>query len=104
VIEGGFFGYRVTVQNEGPATAWDVVVTDVFPVGTSYIASEVDGDSGSCDRDLTAEFFVDVFNLFDDQAAIRIEDLVAGTGTTKFGDEIQWVNPRRALLGARIRF
>jgi len=33
-----------------------------------------------------------------------VEDLVAGTGTTAFGDEIAWVSPRRAFLGARVRF
>jgi hypothetical protein len=53
---------------------------------------------------LSTEFFADVFNLFDDQAATRIEDLVAGTGATKFGDEIQWLQPRRAFLGVRLGF
>lgn len=53
---------------------------------------------------VTTEFFVDIFNLFDDQAAIRTEDLVAGTGATKFGDAIAWVQPRRAFIGARVRF
>ena len=53
---------------------------------------------------LTAEFFVDMFNLFDNQSATRTEDLVAGTGTTQFGDEIAWLNPRRAFLGARVSF
>jgi hypothetical protein len=52
----------------------------------------------------TPEFFVDIFNLFDDQAPTRTEDLVAGTGTTHFGDAISWLNPRRAFLGARVRF
>ncbi len=53
---------------------------------------------------LTTELFADIFNVFNDQAATRTEDLVAGTGTNKFGDEIAWVNPRRAFLGARVRF
>ena len=53
---------------------------------------------------VTTEFFVDLFNVFNDQSTIRKEDLVAGTGTTKFGDAIQWVTPRRAFLGARVRF
>ncbi len=53
---------------------------------------------------LTTEFFVDIFNLFDDQAATRTEDLVAGTGSTQFGDEIAWLNPRRAFIGARVKF
>jgi hypothetical protein len=53
---------------------------------------------------VTTEFFVDIFNVFDDQAPIRTEDLVAGTGTSAFGDDIAWVAPRRAFLGARIKF
>ncbi len=52
----------------------------------------------------TSEFFLDLFNLNNDQAATRTEDLVAGTGTAKFGDEIQWRTPRNAFIGARIRF
>ena len=50
------------------------------------------------------EFFVDMFNLFNNQDPTRNQDLVAGTGTTAFGDPIAWVNPRRAFLGARLRF
>ena len=53
---------------------------------------------------MKTEFFLDLFNVFDDQATIRTEDLVAGTGTTKFGDPILWVQPRRAFLGARVGF
>ena len=53
---------------------------------------------------ITTEFFVDLFNVLNDQAATRVEDLVAGTGATKFQDEIQWVTPRRAFLGVRVRF
>jgi hypothetical protein len=53
---------------------------------------------------LTTEFFVDVFNLFDDQAAMRVQDLVAGSGGTPFLGDVLWVMPRRAFLGARVRF
>lgn len=53
---------------------------------------------------LTTEFFVDIFNVLDAQSATRVEDLVAGTGSTNFGDEIAWRNPRRAFLGARVKF
>jgi len=53
---------------------------------------------------MTTEFFVDVFNVFDQQSATRTEDLVAGTGTTRFGDDIAWLNPRRAFIGARVKF
>jgi hypothetical protein len=52
----------------------------------------------------TTEFSMDLFNVFDQQAATRLEDLVAGTGATQFGQEIAWRNPRRAFLGARVRF
>jgi len=53
---------------------------------------------------VTTEFFVDLFNLFNNQAPIRTEDLVAGTGNTHFGDDITWVQPFRAFFGARVRF
>jgi len=52
----------------------------------------------------TAEFFVDLFNVFDAQSAIRNMDLVAGLGGVPFGGPIQWVLPFRSFLGARIRF
>ena len=53
---------------------------------------------------ITTEFFVDIFNVFDDQATVRNEDLVAGTGTSVFLQDIAWVAPRRAFFGARVRF
>ena len=52
----------------------------------------------------TLELSADIFNLFNDQATTRIEDLVAGTGTSKFGDDIAWRDPRRAFLGIRFKF
>jgi hypothetical protein len=54
--------------------------------------------------DVAAEVFMDVFNIADQQGAIRTQDLVAGLGTTAFGDPIQWVTPRRAFLGVRVKF
>lgn len=53
---------------------------------------------------VAAEVFVDVFNIANNQDSIRNQDLVAGLGTTAFGDAIQWVTPRRAFLGARLKF
>jgi hypothetical protein len=50
------------------------------------------------------EFFVDLFNVANSQGAVRNQDLVAGSGGKAFGDEILWVNPRRAFLGARVKF
>jgi len=54
--------------------------------------------------DVDAEFFVDVFNITNNQASIRNQDLVAGSGGNAFGSEILWVEPRRAFLGARVKF
>lgn len=50
------------------------------------------------------ELFADVFNLLDDQDAIRNQDLVAGAGGAAFGDGIRFTPPRRVFLGARLRF
>jgi hypothetical protein len=50
------------------------------------------------------EVFVDIFNVTDAQSVIRTQELVAGQGTSTFGDGVQWATPRRAFLGARIRF
>lgn len=50
------------------------------------------------------EVFVDVFNLFDSQDAIRNQDLVAGTGEAAFGEGIRFLDPRRFFLGTRVSF
>ena len=47
---------------------------------------------------------MDLFNVLNNQDAVRNQDLVAGQGPTAFGDPILWVNPRRAFLGARVKF
>lgn len=51
-----------------------------------------------------AEFFVDLFNVTNNQSPIRNQDLVAGSGGKAFGSPILWVEPRRAFLGARVKF
>ena len=51
-----------------------------------------------------AEFFVDMFNVLDDQAGVREQDLKAGDGIYAFGEAIEWVQPRRLYLGARLSF
>ena len=53
---------------------------------------------------VTTEFFVDLFNVANSQGAIRNQDLVAGSGGKAFGEGIAWVTPRRAFVGARLRF
>ncbi len=52
----------------------------------------------------TAEVFMDLFNVTNNQGAIRLQDLAAGSGTTKYLDEFVWLRPQNAFLGARIRF
>ena len=53
---------------------------------------------------LGAEFFVDIFNVFDNQDSTRNQDLVAGAGATAFGEPIRFNDPRRFFLGARMTF
>ncbi|MPZ21095.1 MAG: TonB-dependent receptor [Luteitalea sp.] len=50
------------------------------------------------------EVFVDVFNVFDNQDAIRNQDLLAGTGEAAFGEGIRFLDPRRFFLGTRVSF
>ncbi|HEX2123564.1 MAG TPA: TonB-dependent receptor [Thermoanaerobaculia bacterium] len=52
----------------------------------------------------TLELFLDVFNVLDDQATIRTQDLVAGNGGISFGQPLTFVEPRRFFLGARLLF
>lgn len=53
---------------------------------------------------LTAEFFADIFNVFDSQDSIRDQDLVAGSGRIPFGGPISFLDPRRFFLGVRAGF
>lgn len=50
------------------------------------------------------EFFLDVFNLFDNQATTHVQDLLHGDGAYNFGQATDWVQPRRAYLGVRYSF
>jgi hypothetical protein len=50
------------------------------------------------------EFFLDIFNVLDDQAANRSQDLEGGDGVYSFGQPNSWVLPRRFYLGARMSF
>jgi hypothetical protein len=69
---------------------------------------------------MKGELFCDIFNVFDEQVAIRNQDLVAGTGTIAYGFDasgqaldagpngervgIQFNAPRSFFLGARLSF
>jgi hypothetical protein len=52
----------------------------------------------------TGEAFLDIFNVTNNQGAIRRQDLAAGSGTTKYGDEFVWLSPRNGFMGFRVRF
>jgi hypothetical protein len=51
-----------------------------------------------------AEFFLDIFNVLNNQAATDEEKLIAGSGLYAFGEANNWVAPRRAYLGVRYSF
>jgi hypothetical protein len=55
-------------------------------------------------HDIGFEAFMDVFNIANNQDSIRNQDLVAGSGSTDFGEPIRWVTGRRAFLGVRLKF
>ena len=53
---------------------------------------------------LSADFFLDVFNVLDEQEAARLQDLVGGGAGFDFEDGVVFNDPRRYFLGARLRF
>ena len=53
---------------------------------------------------MRAEFFVDIFNMLNSQAAFRNQDLQGGGGGIAFGEAVNWRRPRRFFLGARFNF
>ncbi len=53
---------------------------------------------------MEVDFFLDVFNLFDDQQLIRQQDLVSGGDGFDYLEGIDFVEPRRYFIGARLRF
>ena len=50
---------------------------------------------------LQTDFFLDIFNILDEQEAVVIQDL---TAQPNFGEGLAFVPPRRYFLGARLRF
>lgn len=53
---------------------------------------------------LDLDVFVDVFNVTDDQATVRVQDLVSGGAGFEFLEGMEFVEPRRYNLGVRLRF
>lgn len=54
--------------------------------------------------DNNVTFYLDVFNVLDDQEITQMQDLVGGAAGILFGEGIEFVDPRRFFLGARLRF
>lgn len=53
---------------------------------------------------IDVDLFIDMFNVFDDQATILSEAAVGGANGIAFGEGKQFVQPQRFFLGARLRF
>ena len=101
---------RVTAENAfefaGITTRWlrpDAVGQFDNPSwGTLDLRGQYNRRLGKVD----AELFLDIFNILDEQKAIRLQDLEAGAndGSSSFGDGIQFIPPRRYFLGVRFTF
>ena len=53
---------------------------------------------------MEVDFFLDIFNVLDEQDVIKVQDLVGGGQGFSYLDGIEFVQPRRFFLGARLRF
>jgi hypothetical protein len=76
-----------------------------FIGGKSYGVLDIRGSylwqtGGAVEVDL----FLDVFNVLDDQQVIRVQDLVEGGEGFEYLEGINFVQPRRYFVGARLRF
>ena len=72
--------------------------------GRSYGVLDIRGSYVWTVGDMEVDFFADIFNLLDDQAVIRIQDLIPGGDGFEFMEGVTFVDPRRYFLGARLRF
>ncbi len=95
----------------GPATTVNGV-TDTY-LQPGIVGSETNPSYYTFDmrfkyvRDLpigAAEFFLDVFNVLDQQSATSVMPVIAGSGQYRFQEANAWVAPRRAYLGIRYSF
>ena len=53
---------------------------------------------------IEVDFFLDVFNVLNEQDVIRVQDLLGGGDGFAYEEGINFVQPRRYHLGARLRF
>ncbi|GHB58464.1 membrane protein [Psychrosphaera saromensis] len=105
-ISGRYLPLQVETAYEfgGYTTEWvdtgSVGVAETPSYGTLDVRVKYVHDFG----DYQTEFFLDIFNVLDDQAITEEEQLAAGSGTYAFGEAKDWVEPRRFYLGAKVLF
>ncbi len=76
-----------------------------FISGRSYGVLDARGSYIWAPNDrVEVDFFLDIFNVLDDQSEIRVQDLVPGGDGRQFLEGLDFVPPRRYFLGARLRF
>jgi hypothetical protein len=92
-------------EDNGVTTRWlaeNTVGSQTTPsYGTLDLRAKYTWEFGAS---YSAEFFLDVFNVLDDQSVRRQQDLSGGDGVYDFGEANAWVEPRRFYLGARFNF
>ncbi len=76
-----------------------------FIDGNSYGVLDLRGSYVWTANDRTEiDFFVDVFNVFDQQDVIIVQDLLGGGDGFAYLEGKEFVDPRRYFVGARLRF
>ena len=76
-----------------------------FIDGNSYGVLDVRGSYlWNINDRVEVDFVLDIFNLLDDQQTIRVQDLVSGGDGFDYLEGIDFVEPRRYFIGARLRF
>ena len=76
-----------------------------FIDGNEYGVLDVRGSYlWSVNDRVEVDFFLDIFNLLDQQDVIRVQDLLGGGDGFEYLEGIDFVEPRRYFLGARLRF
>lgn len=91
---GGLFGS--TWIADGAIGALDGREYGVLDARASYLWSPND--------QIEVDFFLDIFNVLDDQQVVRVQDLLTGGDGFAYLEGINFVDPRRYFIGARLRF
>jgi hypothetical protein len=96
---GPAFDFNGTTYNWTEAGAVGALETESY--GTLDIRVAYDW---SINDRFGADFYLDIFNVLDDQATTLVESVEAGRGGIAFNEGNTFVDPRRYFLGARLRF